>query len=76
MKSMQNNSINVLEAGDLKDFIKKLGLWDDFIGAKCKCRYCGDAVGGDNLHAFVPAKDHIEFCCSKASCLSRFFTRK
>jgi len=68
----RNNTMKTLYVNEFENFMKKVDLWEDFTNNGCVCKYCGDIIKRENLHALIPVESRIEFCCSKPCCISEF----
>lgn len=55
----------------LKDFLKKLGLWEPFEKGEIECVICGTTISFDNIGLVIPCRDKITMCCSSAECIFR-----
>ena len=68
----KNDTIKTLFVNEFELFMKKINQWDDFVSNNCKCKFCGDIISQSNLHALIPTNNHIEYCCSRPICISKF----
>jgi len=53
---------------ELADFLRSLGILDDFENGKIRCKICGDVVDTENLLAVLPDGNQISVTCDKADC--------
>ena len=68
----KNDKIKAVYKSDLQKFLLSTGLLSDFSSGKLKCRYCGEVITENNLHAFIPCGDHFEVCCNNVNCTLLF----
>ena len=68
---IKNDKIRALYSNDLIQFLTKVGKYDAFLNETLKCRYCKDTIKENNLYAFIPLSDDIDFCCSNPACISK-----
>jgi len=62
-------TINAVYEKDLKNFMKKLNLWNDFKNKKLKCGFCGNIVTIENLLGFKLINNEPKAICDQ--CLTK-----
>lgn len=65
----KNDELKAVYSTELDSFLQKIGMDADFKNGTVKCRYCSATVSKDNLYAFIPIDNTIEFCCSQPECI-------
>ncbi len=68
---MYESSIRTVHDDDLMALLEKLELADPFGRGELQCRFCGDTITWDNLHALYPTGGQIGIVCDKRGCLDR-----
>jgi hypothetical protein len=51
--------------------LKNLGLYQDVIDGKIKCKFCGEKVTLDGISAIFPDSGSIKLACDKPACIAR-----
>ena len=66
---VKDDKLKALYATELERFLEKIGKLDLFQQGKIMCRYCGSEIGENNLYAFIPVGEDVEFCCTSPTCV-------
>lgn len=53
----------------LKEFLKKLEVWESFSRGELTCACCGTTISLDNIGFIIPSDEDILFCCSNIDCI-------
>lgn len=69
--SREKNKLKAIYEDDLIGYLKSVGLYDDIVAGKHKCKYCGHSITLENLEIIVPQNDGAEFVCSNKNCLNQ-----
>jgi len=56
---------------ELEEFLKRNGVYDEFITGKIKCNYCGKIITFDSLGVIVVKKGKLRFTCNRLECLRK-----
>lgn len=71
--------IKAIHDDQLENFLRNIGLLDDVISGKCKCKFCGETVTLENIYTVFPESGQVKFSCSKVKCmvnLSKYLSEK
>lgn len=63
--------IKAIHDDKLIELLKNLGLYEDLINSKIKCKFCKEIVTLDNLSAIIPDSGNIGLSCDKPQCLAK-----
>lgn len=64
----KKETLNVIHEKDIKEFLIRNNLYDDFLKMRILCKYCKNPILLDNLCAIILSKEKIEFVCNKEQC--------
>ena len=71
---MEKEEINTIHDDDLDDFLKKIGVFNDYQNNKLKCCFCGNILRDNNFYAILPKGKEITFCCNQKGCIEKINT--
>ena len=66
---IKDDMLKALYATELERFLAKTGKLQLFQQGKIKCRYCEATIEENNLYAFIPMAEDVEFCCTSPTCV-------
>lgn len=72
----ENKTINFVYDDDLEGVLKKIGVFDDFMNNRKKCKFCKDIVNFDNLHSIFKESNDIKFVCDNPECIKELMSYK
>lgn len=61
--------IRAVYEDDLLKFLTNIGILSDIRAGRMPCKFCGDPVSLNTLHAVFPESGTIFTVCSKSSCI-------
>jgi len=56
---------------ELEKYLNGLGILDDLIEGKFKCRHCEIKITLDNFLCIYPVNDEIAICCENLKCYQK-----
>ena len=65
------NGLKAVYEDDLIGYLKSVGLYDDVVGGKHLCVYCGNKITIENLEVIVPKGDKVDIVCNNKNCLNQ-----
>lgn len=63
--------IDVIHEKDLKEFIKNIGLYEDFKNNDIKCKFCQKLISKDSICAILINEGNVDFICNYESCYDK-----
>lgn len=66
-------TINAVYDDDLRDILKKFGLWKKFKRGKLRCRFTGTIMTFDNIYAILPENDTIKLICNSPKAKDKLY---
>lgn len=54
----------------LIDLLKNIGLYQDVMEGKIKCKFCGEYVTLDCISSIFPDSGSIKLACDKPTCIA------
>ncbi len=69
---MGNEEVSLLFEDDLDEFLRQIGLYDDFYSGKIKCPICGKTITKKNLGIIATRNGKPFFICDSIQCISKF----
>lgn len=66
-----SNSLKAVYEDDLIGYLKSIGIYDDVVGGKYLCVYCGNKITIENLEVIVPKGNKVDIVCSNKNCLNQ-----
>lgn len=84
MKNNRNNysdleTIKAIHDDKFESFLNSIGVLDDVLSGKCKCKFCGRTVTLDNIYTVFPENKQTKFSCENVACLvklSKYLSNK
>ncbi|MDP2207788.1 MAG: hypothetical protein Q8K98_03305 [Bacteroidota bacterium] len=68
---MEKQALHAVHDDDLEELLQSVGILGDFKRRAIKCKFCGDVVTWENLHAIYPESGSVKLVCDKASCVNQ-----
>lgn len=65
-------TVNAVHDDKFEGFLRKLGVYDDVINGRKKCKFCGEAVNYDHISSVFAESGDIKFVCEKPGCIAKF----
>lgn len=69
MKDKDNESIKAVHDQQFETFLKSIGVFDDVVNQKCKCKFCRKPISIDNIYTVFAEEKTIKFVCDDMSCV-------
>jgi hypothetical protein len=69
--TMAEEKLKTVHDDDLEDVLRRLGVFNDFVGDRLKCAFCEDVITWDNLHSLFPDSGAVKCSCSKPDCINQ-----
>lgn len=66
---MEKETLKTLHEQDLERYLEKLGVLSSVNDGSAKCKFCGDTLRLDSIHALFPESGQVKFVCNKPACI-------
>jgi len=70
---MKKERMKVIHDNDLEQVLKDLGIYEDIVAQRKKCKFCEHIIDLDNLQGLFPESGDIKFCCDTPECLEKAY---
>lgn len=70
---MKKSKMKAIHDQDLERVLKDLGVYDDIISKRKKCKFCECDITLDNLQGLFPESGDIKLICSNVECLRKAY---
>lgn len=67
---MPDTKIDAVAEAELRNFLASIGELESVESGSRNCAFCGTKIGLNNLHAIIPGKDEVEYCCDADLCIA------
>lgn len=67
----KKENIDSVHEDDLEVFLKKIGLLEEFLDNKIKCKFCDDLVTKENVYSILPQSGSFHLVCNKPECVMK-----
>lgn len=67
------SSLHAVHDDDILQYLESLGLLRKVEQGKIRCKFCGDPLTVDSIHALFPEDGHVHLVCAKPSCILKFY---
>ena len=75
-RKREKETIELIFESDLKKFLERFNLLDEFLNKKVKCVYCGKSVSFSNLGLILIREGKPMFICDNPECLKKIRVQK
>ena len=72
-------TVNAVYDDNFESFLKQLGVYEEVIQGRSKCKFCGNSVDYDHIATVFADSGDIKFVCDKPECvvkLSEYLSNK
>jgi hypothetical protein len=66
-----NSALKAVYEDDLIGYLKSIDIFDDVVGGKHLCVYCGNKITIGSLEVIVPKGDKVDIVCNNKNCLNQ-----
>lgn len=66
----ERDSVRAVHEYDLAEYLVGLGVYEIVESGQARCRYCGSAIGMENLGALFPDGEAVSYVCDNLLCLN------
>lgn len=66
--------IKAVHDNNLESFLRSLGIYENLIGGKIKCKFCSVIISLENLSSIFPDSGSIKLSCDKPGCINKLNT--
>lgn len=68
----QNRAIiKAVHDDNLEQFLRNLGIYENLITEKIKCKFCNEILTLDNLSSVFPDSGSIKLTCDQPGCINK-----
>lgn len=72
MEKRARETVSAVHDYKFEGFLKQLGVYEDVISGKCKCKFCLSPVSYDHIASVFAESGDIKFVCDKPECIAKF----
>lgn len=65
-------TVNAVHDDKFEGFLRKLGVYEDVMNGRKKCKFCGEAVEYERISSVFAESGDIKFVCEKPECIAKF----
>ena len=69
--SRKKSKIRAVHESDFQGYLKSVGIWDDVVGNRLKCQFCGTTITLENLEMISPVEGKLTFVCFNPKCINK-----
>lgn len=66
---MDKETIKAIHDEKFVTFLKNINIYDDILNGACKCKFCKQVVGIDNIYTIFPEEGKIKIVCDSTDCM-------
>lgn len=64
-------TVSAVHDDNLEVFLRHLGVYDDVIHGRSKCKFCGNPVNYDQIATVFADSGSIKLVCNKPECIAK-----
>ena len=66
---MDKETIRAIHDEKFIAFLKNIDIYNDIQKGECKCKFCRQVVGIDNIYTIFPEEGKIKIVCDSTDCM-------
>lgn len=66
---MDRETIKAIHDEKFVTFLKSINIYDDIQNGACKCKFCRQVVGINNIYTIFPEGGMIKIVCDNTDCM-------
>ncbi len=67
----KKTNIKVVQDEKLEGYLRSIGIYQNVVGGKIHCAFCGKKITMENLQALYPENKNIKIVCSNINCIKK-----